>query len=93
LTTTKVNWCQLIKELRKEAGISQKDLAVRAQMTQRTVAEYENVGAGRQLSVQKIEAILDALGYEMDVFLKVRYGHRLEMPGALDEKPKATDDV
>ena len=72
MTTPKVNWCQLIKDLRKESGISQKDLADRAQMPQRTIAEYENVGAGRQLSVQKIEAILDALGYEMDVFLKVR---------------------
>ena len=72
MTTPKVNWCQLIKELRKESGISQKDLADRAQMPQRTIAEYENVGAGRQLSVHKIEAILDALGYEIDVFLKVR---------------------
>lgn len=72
MTTPKVNWCQLIKDLRKESGISQKDLADRAQMPQRTIAEYENVGAGRQLSVQKIEEILDALGYEIDVFLKVR---------------------
>ena len=41
-------------------------------MPQRTLAEYENIGSGRQLSVHKIEAILDALGYEIDVFLKVR---------------------
>ncbi len=72
MTTPKVNWCQLIKDLRKESGISQKDLADRAQMPQRTLAGYENVGAGRQLSIHKVEQILDALGYEIDVFLKVR---------------------
>ena len=72
MTTPKVNWCQLIKDLRKESGISQKDIAARARMPQRTFAAYEDIGSGRQLSVQKIERILDALGYEIDVFLKVR---------------------
>jgi|TARA_R110002167_G_scaffold135090_1_gene321371 transcriptional regulator with XRE-family HTH domain len=72
LTTPKVNWCQLIKDLRKESGISQKDLADKAKIPQRTMAEYENIGAGRQLSIHRVEQILDALGYEIDVFLKVR---------------------
>ena len=39
-------------------------------MPQRTLCEYENIKAGRQLSVQKIETILDALGYEIDVHLR-----------------------
>ena len=72
MTTPKVNWCQLIKDLRKESGISQKGLAGKAKRPQRTIAEYENIGAGRQLSIHKVEQILDALGYEIDVFLKVR---------------------
>ena len=72
MTDPRIDWCHLIRDLRRDSGISQKDLADRAQMPQRTIAEYENVGAGRQLSVQKIEEILDALGYEIDVFLKVR---------------------
>ena len=41
-------------------------------MPPRTIAEYENVGATRQLSIYKIEQILDALGYEIDVVLKVK---------------------
>ena len=64
------NWPQLLRELRKERGISQEKLAIRARMPQRTLCEYENIKAGRQLSVQKIETILDALGYEIDVHLR-----------------------
>ena len=64
------NWPQLLRELRKERGISQEKLAIRARMPQRTLCEYENIKTGRQLSVQRIETILDALGYEIDVHLK-----------------------
>lgn len=64
------NWPQLIRELRKERGFSQKKLAIRAKMSQRTLSEYENLETPHQLSVQKIENILDALGYEIDVHMK-----------------------
>jgi transcriptional regulator with XRE-family HTH domain len=70
LTLQRMNWSKLLKELREEAGMTQKDLAYKARMPQRTVAEYENVGADRQLSIYKIETILDVLGYEVEVFLK-----------------------
>jgi transcriptional regulator with XRE-family HTH domain len=70
LTLQRLNWSKLLKELREEAGITQKDLAYKARMPQRTIAEYENVGADRQLSIYKIETILDVLGYEVEVFLK-----------------------
>ena len=53
-----------------ERGITQEKLALRAQMPQRTICEYENIETPRQLSVQKIETILDALGYEIDVHLR-----------------------
>jgi|TARA_B110000503_G_C6872281_1_gene299187 transcriptional regulator with XRE-family HTH domain len=72
LTDPRIDWCHLIRDLRRDSGISQKDIAARARMPQRTFAAYEDIGSGRQLSVQKIERILDALGYEIDVFLKVR---------------------
>ena len=68
----RTNWSILLRELRREKGITQKELAYRSHMPQRTIAEYENIGAARQLSIQKIEQILDALGYEIDVFLKVK---------------------
>ena len=70
MTLQRLNWSKLLKELREEAGITQKDLAYKARMPQRTIAEYENVGADRQLSIYKIETILDVLGYEVEVFLK-----------------------
>jgi transcriptional regulator with XRE-family HTH domain len=67
------NWPQLLRELRKERGISQKKLAIRARMPQRTLCEYENIKTPHQLSVQKIENILDALGYEIDVHMRRKY--------------------
>lgn len=64
------NWSQILKDIREERNITQRELAYRAKMPQRTVAEYENVEASRQLSIYKIEKILDVLGYEVDVFLR-----------------------
>ena len=66
------NWPQLIRELRKERGFSQKKLAIRAKMSQRTLCEYENIETPHELSIQKIEKILDALGYELDVHMRRR---------------------
>jgi hypothetical protein len=42
-------------------------------MPQRTLCEYENIKTPHQLSVQKIENILDALGYEIDVHMRRKY--------------------
>jgi transcriptional regulator with XRE-family HTH domain len=67
-------WKKLLKELREEAGYSQRELAVKCGMPQRTIAEYENCMSARELSVYKIEKILDTLGYEIDVFLKAKVG-------------------
>ena len=46
--------------------MTQAELAYRAAMSQRTVAEYENTNTPRQLSIYKVETILAALGYELD---------------------------
>tara|TARA_R100001143_G_C3331541_1_gene119717 strand:+ start:405 stop:629 length:225 start_codon:yes stop_codon:yes gene_type:complete len=72
LTREQTNWSKLLRELRQEKKLTQKELAYKSKMPQRTIAEYENVGAARQLSIYKIEQLLDALGYEIDVFLKVK---------------------
>ena len=69
MTCEQTNWSLLLKELRVEAGLTQKNLAIKANMAPRTIAEYENIGASRQLSIYKVEKILKALGYEIDVFL------------------------
>ena len=65
-----INWSQLLRELRIEKGLTQRELAHQSKMPQRTIAEDENVEASRQLSIYRIEQILDSLGYELDVFLK-----------------------
>tara|TARA_R110000822_G_scaffold4008_3_gene17212 strand:+ start:289 stop:507 length:219 start_codon:yes stop_codon:yes gene_type:complete len=72
LTTELINWSILLRDLRLEAKLTQKDLAHRTKMPQRTIAEYESVKLSRQLSIYKVEVILDALGYEIDVFLRDR---------------------
>ena len=70
--TEHMNWSQVLKDLREEAGMTQKDLAYKAKMPQRTVAEYENVGKARHLSIYRVEVLLGILGYEIDVFLRSR---------------------
>ena len=70
MTVEPTNWSILLRDLRVESGITQKDLARKAKVPQRTIAEYESVRLSRQLSIYKVEIILDALGYEIDVFLR-----------------------
>jgi len=70
LTPEAVNWSKLLRDLREESGLSQRELAGKAGFPQRTVAEYESVRLSRQLSIYKVEIILNALGYEIDVFLR-----------------------
>ena len=72
MMTEHMNWSQVLKDLREEAGMTQKDLAYKAKMPQRTVAEYENVGKARHLSIYRVEVLLGILGYEIDVFLRSR---------------------
>jgi|TARA_R110002020_G_scaffold124987_1_gene282080 transcriptional regulator with XRE-family HTH domain len=64
------HWQIMLRDLRKEAGLSMRELSVRTSMPQRTIAEYENVKVPRHLSIYKVEKILNTLGYEIDFFLK-----------------------
>ena len=65
-----IHWQILLREIRQEAGLSMAALAKKANMPQRTIAEYENIKVPRHLSIYKVEKILNTLGYEMDFFLK-----------------------
>ena len=64
------HWQTMLREIRRDKGLSMREVAVKAKMPPRTVAEYENVKVPRQLSIYKVEKILNTLGYEMDFFLK-----------------------
>ena len=65
-----VHWQILLRGIRKDAGLSMRQVAEKANMSQRTVAEYENTKAPRHLSIYKVEKILNALNYEIDFFFK-----------------------
>jgi len=64
------HWQTILEEIRKESGLSKAQLGRRINMSQRTVADYENEKMPRHLSIYKVETILNTLGYEMDFFLK-----------------------
>ena len=56
----------MIRQAREESGLSQRALAIKAKMLQRTVGEYEKLDVPRELSIYKVERLLDALGYDLD---------------------------
>ena len=63
------HWSVLLRDLRSEAGLTQRDLSLITKMSQRTIADYENIHEPRQLSVYKVERLLEALGYDLDAVL------------------------
>ena len=63
------HWSVLLRDLRMEAGITQRELARSTRMSQRTIADYENMLEPRQLSIYKGERLLRELGYDLDAVL------------------------
>ena len=63
------HWSVLLREIRADAGLTQRDLSRKTRMSQRTVADYENTLEPRQLSIYKVERLLAVLGYELDAVL------------------------
>ena len=59
------DWGTLIKELRLERRLSRPAIAALAGINAATVAHYENHTISAP-SIHRIEAILEALGYELD---------------------------
>lgn len=64
-----IYWSQLLKNMRQESGLSQRQLSLMCGVPQRTVAEYENTTQPRQLSIYRVEKILKVLGYELEALL------------------------
>lgn len=54
----------LIKKLRKDAGLSQTDLAQRHGMSRATISGIEN-DTIPEVGIRKVAAILEGLGYEL----------------------------
>lgn len=66
MTQPPLHWSRVLKNIREESGISQRQLSRKCGIPQRTIAEYENVTKGRHLSIYRVEKILLALGYELE---------------------------
>jgi len=63
------HWSVLLRDLRIEARLTQRELARRTRMSQRTIADYENMLDPRQLSIYKVERLLNEMGYDLDAVL------------------------
>jgi transcriptional regulator with XRE-family HTH domain len=57
-----------IKDIRKQRGVSQQQLAIQAGMSRATLSKIEN-GYIANTSIVKINHILSLLGYELDIKL------------------------
>ena len=61
-----IHWAQLLKNIREESGLSQRELSRKCKVPQRTLAEYENMVNPRHLSIYRVEKILAAMDYELE---------------------------
>lgn len=64
----KTDWPSLVRELREEAGLSQRELSRRTGVNRSSIRRLEN-GAARG-EVDTLEILLDCLGYEVEVVVK-----------------------
>ena len=61
-----IHWAQLLKNIREESGMSQRELSRKCKVPQRTLAGYENTANPRHLSIYRVEKILAAMDYELE---------------------------
>lgn len=59
------NWYQIIEDIRREKGISQREMARLAGVSRGTF-RHSN-GPGSALRIDAVDRILSVLGYELDV--------------------------
>lgn len=72
----------LLKTARKEAGLTQKELADRARVSRTTLARMETVAKG-DMSVLALVRLLEAAGYDLKA---VKIGHARTLEDVLAEQ-------
>jgi transcriptional regulator with XRE-family HTH domain len=80
--TMLANVAELLKQVRREAGLSQEELASRAGVARTTVARMETLARG-DMSVSALVRLLDAAGYDLKV---VKHGHARTLEDILAEQ-------
>ena len=59
------HWAQILYDLRKESGMTRSELSKLSGVGVNTIDNYERQKI-KEPSIYKIEALLNALGYELD---------------------------
>lgn len=80
--TTLADVAEQLKEARRQAGLTQQELADRAGVNRLTVGRMENLANG-DMSVAALLQLLEAAGFELKV---VKAGHRRTLEDILAEQ-------
>lgn len=80
--TMLANVAELLKQVRREAELSQEELASRAGVARTTVARMETLAKG-DMSVSALVRLLEAAGYDLKA---VKHGHARTLEDILAEQ-------
>ncbi len=78
---------ELTRQARKEAGLTQEELAARAGVARSTVARMETLARG-DMSVSVLVRLLDAAGYDLKA---VKHGHGRTLEDILAEQRQGSE--
>jgi transcriptional regulator with XRE-family HTH domain len=85
--TMLANVAELLKQVRRDAGLSQEELASRAGVARTTVARMETLARG-DMSVSALVRLLDAAGYDLKA---VKHGHARTLEDILAEQRRGDE--
>lgn len=80
--TTLADMAEVLKQVRKNAGLTQSELASRAGVARTTVARMETLAKG-DMSVSALLRLLEAAGYDLK---PVKHGHARTLEHILAEQ-------
>jgi len=78
---------ELTRQARKEAGLTQEELAIRAGVARSTVARMETLARG-DMSVSVLVRLLEAAGYDLKA---VKHGHGRTLEDILAEQRQGNE--
>lgn len=85
--TTLADISEMLRETRRETGLSQEEMAKRAGVARTTVARMETLAKG-DMSVSALLRLFEAAGYNLQA---VKHGHGRTLEDILAEQRKPAD--